>query len=150
MKRKLELCLAVVALVIAMSSFARADVVTEWNQNAQQALLTAKTSPVVSTRVLAIMHVAMFDAVNGIERRYTPIHVDFDAPPGASRRAAAIQAAYATLVKLFPSQKSTLDAQRDASLNSIASEEAVENSQSIARGIEWGQQVASNNFLRNV
>ncbi len=141
MKRKLELCLAVVALVIAMSSFARADVVTEWNQNAQQALLTAKTSPVVSTRVLAIMHVAMFDAVNGIERRYTPIHVDFDAPPGASRRAAAIQAAYATLVKLFPSQKSTLDAQRDASLNSIASEEAVENSQSIARGIEWGQQV---------
>lgn len=142
MKRKLELCLAVVALVIAMSSFARADVVTEWNQNAQQALLTAKTSPVVSTRVLAIMHVAMFDAVNGIERRYTPIHVDFDAPPGASRRAAAIQAAYATLVKLFPSQKSTLDAQRDASLNSIASEEAVENSQSIARGIEWGQQVA--------
>jgi len=142
MKRKLELCLAVVALVIAMSSFARADVVTEWNQNAQQALLTAKTSPVVSTRVLAIMHVAMFDAVNGIERRYTPIHVDFDAPPGASRRTAAIQAAYATLVKLFPSQKSTLDAQRDASLNSIASEEAVENSQSIARGIEWGQQVA--------
>ncbi|PYS57052.1 MAG: hypothetical protein DMF74_27015, partial [Acidobacteria bacterium] len=141
MKRKLELWLAVVALVIAMSSFARADVVTEWNQNAQQALLTAKTSPVVSTRVLAIMHVAMFDAVNGIERRYTPIHVDFDAPPGASRRAAAIQAAYATLVKLFPSQKSTLDAQRDASLNSIASEEAVENSQSIARGIEWGQQV---------
>ena len=142
MKRKLELWLAVVALVIAMSSFARADVVTEWNQNAQQALLTAKTSPVVSTRVLAIMHVAMFDAVNGIERRYTPIHVDFDAPPEASRRAAAIQAAYATLVKLFPSQKSRLDAQRDASLNSIASEEAVENSQSIARGIEWGQQVA--------
>ena len=122
MKRKLELWLAVVALVIAMSSFARADVVTEWNENAQQALLTAKTSPVVSTRVLAIMHVAMFDAVNGIERRYTPIHVDFDAPPGASRRAAAIQAAYATLVKLFPSQKSTLDAQRDASLTSIASE----------------------------
>src|SRR5438874_5293876 len=142
MKRKLELWLAVVALVIAMSSFARADVVTDWNQNAQQAFLTAKTSPVVSTRVLAIMHVAMFDAVNGIERRYTPIHVDFDAPPGASRRAAAIQAAYATLVKLFPSQKSTLDAQRDASLNSIASEEAFENSQSIARGIEWGQQVA--------
>src|SRR5207237_9132580 len=137
MKRKLELCLAVVALVIAMSSFARADVVTEWNQNAQQALLTAKTSPVVSTRVLAIMHVAMFDAVNGIERRYTPIHVDFDAPPGASRRPAAIQAAYATLVKLFRSQKSTLDAQRDASLYSIASEEAVGTSHSIARSLVW-------------
>src|SRR5256886_12710554 len=147
MKRKLELCLAVVALVIAMSSFARADVVTEWTQNAQQALLTAKTSPVGSTRVLAIMHVAVFDAVNGIEQRYTPIHVDFDAPAGASRRAAAIQAAYATLVKLFPSQQASLSASRDASLASIASDDAAEDSQSIARGIEWGQQVADDILL---
>ena len=50
------------------------------------------------------------------ERRYTPIHVNPDAPRGASRRAAAIQAAYATLVSLFPSQKDSLDAQREASL----------------------------------
>src|SRR5881398_3725561 len=147
MKRKLELWLAVVALVIAMSSFARADVVTEWNQNAQQALLTAKTSPVVSTRVLAIMHVAVFDAVNGIERRYQPIHVDFDAPAGASRRAAAVQAAYATLVKLFPSQQATLNAEREASLAAIASGEAAEDSQPIARGLEWGQRVADDVLL---
>src|SRR5438132_316593 len=147
MKRKLELCLAVVALVIAMSSFARADVLTEWNQKLQQALLTAKTSPIASSRALAIVQVAVFDAVNGIERRYTPIHVDFDAPPGASRRAAAVQAAYATLVKLFPSQKATLDAERDASIASIASDEAAEDSQSIARGIEWGQQVADDILL---
>src|SRR5215471_18189540 len=113
-KRKLELGAVIVALAMAMCSSVKADVVTEWNQNAQQALLTANTSPIASSRVLAIVQVAVFDAVNGIERRYTPVHVDLNAPPGASRRAAAIQAAYAALVRLFPSQAATLAAQREA------------------------------------
>src|SRR2546421_12808786 len=128
LKRKSALGVMAALLAIALCNSARADVVTEWNQRAQQALLTANTSPIASSRVLAIVHVSVFDAVNGIERRYTPIHVDFDAPSGASRRAAAVQAAYATLVKLFPSQKATLDAERDASLASIASDEAAEDS----------------------
>jgi hypothetical protein len=142
LKRKSLFTLMTALLAITLSGSARADVVTEWNQLAQQALLNANTSPIASSRVLAIVQASVFDAVNGIERRYTPIHVDFDAPAGASRRAAAIQAAYATLVKLFPSQQASLSASRDASLASIASDDAVENSQSIARGIEWGQQVA--------
>src|SRR5436309_552466 len=146
-KRKFALSLVATLFAIVLCDAARADVVTDWNQNAQQALLTAKTSPIASSRVLAIMHVSVFDAVNGIERRYLPVHADFDAPPGASRRAAAIQAAYATLVKLFPSQKATLDAERDASIASIASDDAAEDSQSIARGIEWGQQVADDILL---
>lgn len=147
LKRKSTLSLVAALLAIVLCGSARADVVTEWNGNAQQALLTAKTSPIVSSRVLAIVQVAVFDAVNGIERRYTPIHVDFDAPRGASRRAAAVQAAYATLVKLFPLQQATLDLEREASLSSIASDEAAENSQSIARGLEWGQQVADDVLL---
>src|ERR671928_1765574 len=125
-KRKFALSLVAALFAIVLCGAARADVVTDWNQKAQQALLTANTSPIASSRVLAIVHVSVFDAVNGIERRYTPIHVDFDAPPGASRRAAAVQAAYAALVKLFPTQQATLDAEREASLASIASDEAVE------------------------
>jgi len=78
-KRKFALSAITVVLAITFCGPARADVITEWNQNAQQALLTAKTSPAVSTRVLAIVQVAVFDAVNGIGRRYTPIHADFDA-----------------------------------------------------------------------
>src|SRR5918911_1211016 len=147
LKRKSALGVMLMLLAFALSDSAKADMVTDWNQNAQQALLAAKASPIASSRVLAIVHVSVFDAVNGIERRYTPIHVDFDAPPGASRRAAAVQAAYAALVKLFPSQKATLDAERDASLASIASDEAAEDSQSIARGVEWGQQVADDILL---
>jgi len=146
-KRKLELGAVIVALAMAMCSSVKADVVTEWNQNAQQALLTANTSPIASSRVLAIVQVAVFDAVNGIERRYAPVHVDFNAPPGASRRAAAIEAAYEALVKLFPAQAATLAAQREASLASIAAGAAVDESDSIARGIEWGQSVADDIVL---
>jgi hypothetical protein len=146
-KSALNIAVVLLAIVMCNSTRADADVVTEWNQRTQQALLTANTSPIASSRVLAIVQAAVFDAVNGIERRYTPIHVDFEAPVGASRRAAAIQAAYATLVKLFPTQKDGLDAARDASLTSIASDAAAEDSQSIARGIEWGQQVANDILL---
>ncbi|MFL6209567.1 MAG: vanadium-dependent haloperoxidase [Pyrinomonadaceae bacterium] len=146
-KRKSALSVGGALLALVLCGSARADVVTEWNQRAQQALLTANTSAPASSRALAIVQVAVFDAVNGIERRYTPIHVDFEAPPGASRRAAAVQAAYATLVKLFPSQQATLAAARESSLAAIASDDAAENSQSIARGVEWGQQVADDILL---
>src|SRR5258708_31065106 len=108
-----------------------------------QTVLNGKISPLVSTRVTAIVEAAVFDAVNGIERRYTPIHVDFAAPAGASKRAAAVQAAYATLVVLYPGQKTALDAELQASLAGIASGAAVENSQSIALGVQWGQTVAN-------
>ena len=147
LNRKSALGVVVALLAIALCDSVRADVVTEWNQRAQQALLTANTSPIPSSRVLAIVQVSVFDAVNGIDRRYAPIHVGFDAPPGASRRAAAIQAAYATLVRLFPAQAASLEAQRHASLSAIAAEQAVENSKSIQLGIEWGQTVADEILL---
>jgi len=107
-----------------------------------QTALATQTSPLVTSRVAAIVQAAVFDAVNGFERRYTPIHVDRDAPRGASRRAAAIQAAYATLVALYPSQKDTLDAERTTSLEGITDDGDFEDSRSIARGIAWGQSVA--------
>jgi hypothetical protein len=45
-------------------------------------------------------------------------------------------------VALYPSQKDTLDAQRTASLQAITDDGDFEDSQSIARGIAWGQTVA--------
>ncbi len=65
------------------------------------------------------MHAAIFDAVNGIERRYTHIRVAPDAERGASVRAAAVQAAYVSLVKLYPGQKPTFDAKRAAAMSAI-------------------------------
>jgi hypothetical protein len=141
MKRYLEVICAALAIA-ALNGVVRADVVTDWNQIMAQTALAAKTSPLVTTRVAAIVQAAVFDAVNGIERRYKPIHVQPSAPRGASQRAAAIQAAYATLVALYPAQKDALDGQRTASLQAITDDGDFEDSQSIARGIAWGQTVA--------
>src|SRR5207302_600612 len=55
----------------------------------------------------------------------------------------AVQAAYATLVRLYPSQKSTFDQQRRASLAAIRTGVAAEPSYSVVRGIAWGQIVAN-------
>jgi hypothetical protein len=122
----------------------RADEVADWNRNMFKAGLAATppTSPLNMSRVAAIVQASVFDAVNGIERRYAPIHVDFAAPGGASVRASVVQAAYASLVRLYPAQTSTFDAERAASLDDISSGAAAEHSESIARGIEWGQTVA--------
>jgi hypothetical protein len=56
------------------------------------------------TRPLALMHVAIFDAINSFDRRYTP-YIDFvHVPPGASRDAAVAQAAHDALLAMFPTQ----------------------------------------------
>jgi len=132
------------AALIALASAhpLHADEVTDWNGYLLEAARVGGTSPLAVSRVAAIVQASVFDAVNGIERRYTPLHVVVDAPRGASTRAAAIQAAYASLVKLYPSQQTTLDAHRAASLVGVASSAGVEHSESIARGIAWGQFVA--------
>ena len=62
---------------------------------------------------------AVFDAVNGIERRYEPIFVSAAAPRGASKRAAAVQAAYVILLARFPAQAAELNVKRNASLAAI-------------------------------
>ena len=99
----------------------------------------AGTSPLVMTRMAAIVQAAVFDAVNGIDRRYTPVHVTPAGPAGASRDAAAVQAAYATLVQLYPTQKAVFDARRAVSLTVIATHKS---SAAVASGIAWGQTVA--------
>jgi len=120
------------------AALARADEVSDWNQTLLAAMLTAPVTPApVATRVAAIVQAAVFDAVNGIARRYTPIYLPPAAPPGASVRAAAVQAAYASLAKLYPDQKAKFDQQRTASLAAIA-----DSDDSIKAGVSWGQTVA--------
>ena len=138
MKKRL---LATIILTVTSTSL-RADEIADWNRNMFIAAEVAGTSPIVMTRFAAIVQAAVFDAVNGIERRYTPVHVPPNASPGASQRAAAVMAAYGTLVNLYPAQKQDLDQKRDTSLDFIASGAARENSVSIARGMEWGLTVA--------
>jgi hypothetical protein len=139
MKSIARLLLLAAALAVAVTGAAMANEVTDWNQIMFQAALAASppTSPLAMTRVSAIVESSVFDAVNGIARKYAPIHVEPAAPKGASKRAAAVQAAYVTLSFFYPSQQSMLDEQRSASLNAIhGGHKAKEN------GIAWGQTVA--------
>jgi hypothetical protein len=112
--------------------------VLEWNQIFIDTLIATNTANSSSQRLGAIVHTAVFDAYNGIERRYTPIFVDDGAPAGASRRAAVIAAAYTALVGLFPSQEPVLTARYEASLAALNKG----GGQSRERGIAWGTQVA--------
>jgi hypothetical protein len=104
-----------------------------------RAALVGGTNPTIMSRVAAIVHAAMFDAVNGIDRRYAPIRVPPAAPAGASRDAAAVQAAYATLLQLYPAQKALFDARRAVSMAVIATHAS---SAAVASGVTWGQTVA--------
>ena len=128
--------LLVAALALVMAGAAGADEVTDWHEHLLVALGKAGLRPPVSTREAAMVSAAVFDAVNGIERRYEPIFVPAAAPRGASKRAAAVQAAYVVLIARFPTQADDLNAKRTASLA------AIEDGQSEQRGVQWGQLVA--------
>ena len=85
------------------------DQVLVWNQIFIDTLIATNTANSSSQRLGAIVHTAIFDAYNGVEKRYTHILVEPNAPAGASRRAAVVAAAHRALVGLFPSQESVLD-----------------------------------------
>src|SRR5262245_32269028 len=94
------------------------NAVTEWNQQAiSLALLpgSALTS-VQQARVMAIVHVAVHDAVNGITGKYETYLSPGAAPNNSSPEAAAIAAAHHALKDLFQSQSDALDAFYDSSL----------------------------------
>lgn len=136
-----------IAAGVALAGFViapgvRADEVSDWNQNTFTAVFTAKTTPLFTTRVTALVQSAVFDAVNGVYNRYTPVRVPPAAPNGASARAAVVQAAYASLLNLYPAQKATLDAQLAASLANLNDEPGGTFGQSVQRGLAWGQYVA--------
>src|SRR5215831_627377 len=90
-----------ILLICATATAARADEVTSWNETLFRSALVANSSPLNMTRFAALVQADVFDAVNGIEHRYTPVHVTPAAPAGASSSAAAMQAAYSILTRLY-------------------------------------------------
>jgi hypothetical protein len=139
MHAKTLLVAAVAAAALAVPGVASANDVVAWNKTMVDALLVSHTAPQPGTRVGAIVQTAVFDAVNGITGRYSqyrPDAIGATAPEGASVRAAAVGAAYTTLVALFPLQKSTFDAELAATLPD-------NNGQAVVRGFTWGQTVAN-------
>src|ERR1700674_3360252 len=94
-----KLLMAAALIVVAPSAFA--NVITDWNENAVT-LVTPRMAPGAGQRVVAIMQLAMFDAVNSIERRYRPYLVQLPAAATTSKEAAATAAAGIVLASLIP------------------------------------------------
>jgi membrane-associated phospholipid phosphatase len=117
------------------------DVIVAWNATLVNTIETNRLPVLPSSRSLAMLHVAMYDAVEGIpQARYTfyPVPgLDPQAAPShASREAAASAAADTVLDSLYPAQKATFDAQYQAELAQI------DDGGRIDEGIAWGHTVA--------
>ncbi len=137
---KRTLFIAYIATINLGSSIgipANADVVTDWNNAALDAIRAGNTSPPIASRSLAILHASIYDAVNGITRSHEQYLVPSAVPASASRPAAASAAAHQALVNLFPAQASSFDALHAAILATIP------NGSQKNAGIAWGEFVAN-------
>jgi PAP2 superfamily len=129
--------IATMNLVWNIGSPANADVITDWNNAALDAIRAGNTAPPIASRSLAILHISIYDAVNGIARTNEPYLVQSLAPAGAAGEAAASAAAHKALVNLFPAAASNFDTLHAAILAAIPN-----GPQKIA-GIVWGEFVAN-------
>ena len=86
------------SLILLSVTTVRADTVLDWNVTALKTTAAAPFNPPVESRNLAIVHAAMFDAVNSIVGEYSPYAIELRAPDGASPDAAAAAAAHYALV----------------------------------------------------
>jgi hypothetical protein len=123
--------------VALLTSSARCDVIMDWNAKADTIGIEKQLPNVPNARGQAMLHVAMFEAVNAIDRRYAPYKLNLAAERTTSKEAAAASAAYDILVALYPDQKADLDATLAASLSGIAETEAK------SKGIELGKKAAA-------
>jgi membrane-associated phospholipid phosphatase len=112
--------------------------VIDWNQVLLSIVNTPGAQPanVQPTRNFAILHAAIYDAVNAIDRTHEPYLISVRVPRGASETAAADAAAHTALVGLYPAQQSSLDIDYAAELAKVPDGPAKD------KGVRLGQQIA--------
>jgi hypothetical protein len=125
-----------VSLLLGLTRLVRADVITDWNEKAVNAGYAARVTPGISARNIAMVHIAMFEAINSIEPRYTPYRTRLSAEPGTSRDAAAAVAAHYILARAYPDQAKEFDKALEASLA------AVPDGSPKTEGMRLGEQAA--------
>jgi membrane-associated phospholipid phosphatase len=113
--------------------------VIDWNQILLSIVNTPGAQPanIQPTRNFAIVHAAIYDAVDAIDRTHEPYLIDVRAPRGASATAAADAAAHTALVGLYPTQQSVLDADYASELAKVAGGPAKD------QGVKIGEQIAT-------
>jgi hypothetical protein len=101
----------VLAILLLVPALARANVVDDWNAIASQVIVTNAARPATAAIVdFAYVQIAVYDAVNAIDGRYSVFAVHpLSSPAGGSQEAAGATAAFLTLKWLFPAQQAYLD-----------------------------------------
>jgi len=113
--RPVPLLIASALVALAAPAVACANAVTDWNLIASNAIVvTAGQPPPVSVLHFAMLHGAVYDAVNAIDRGYQPYLVQPPSNPTDSKEAAAATAAFRVLMGVFPGQAGTLQLIYDA------------------------------------
>jgi hypothetical protein len=105
MSRSVPVAMIGAWVMIAAPAAAVADVITDWDEKAVAVVLPPGPIAVAqqvytAQRMMGLVHAAMFDAVNSIERRYRPYLVQLPADPATSKEAAAAAAAAAVLATI--------------------------------------------------
>lgn len=118
MGTRTRIAAAACGLLLSTSALSGTDPVLEWN--AIMVSTTAGQNPFFQARFAAITQLAVFEAVNAIDKDFDPYLGTVAAPRTASAEAAAVAAAHAVLKNYFPANASALDAARAASLARIA------------------------------
>ena len=134
---RFPLAISISGALALFAPAARGDVIMDWNAKADALAVEKQLPNAPNARGQAMLHIAMFEALNAIERRYAPYRLKLSADRTASREAAAAAAAYDVLLALHPDKKADLDASLAASLAGIAENEAK------SKGIELGKQAAA-------
>lgn len=135
-RRWLPHLFAALTLAVAASN-ASADAVTEWNQTSIDVLKAANVAGNPWSRSMAMVHVAIADAVNTVQGRYTRYAVAIPAAPNASAEAAVAAAARSILIQVSPTQKAKVEEAYAASLKLIPDGPAK------TEGIAVGEQAAA-------
>jgi hypothetical protein len=126
--------LAVVILTSAPGTWA--DVVTDANARAADVASRLPSTP-VAVRVMAIVQVSVFEAVNAVSGRYPPQRAKLAPAPNASVEAAVAAATRTALAKLMPAQQPAIDADYKALLGRVPDGSAKTG------GIALGEQAAT-------
>jgi hypothetical protein len=135
--------LATLVAVVGVPGAVKADLITDWNMIAVNTVVAGEAVTNRQSRDLAMVHAAMFDAMNTIRPRYTSALVSVSGIRGyASHEMAGAQAAHDVLVALFPANKVGLDANLAATADQIP-DDPPSGKQPKARGIAAGQQAAA-------
>ena len=130
--------LLVASAVLCLGTIAaRADVVTDWNDKAVAFAVSRDMGPPPAERIMAMTHLAMFDAVNSIERKYRPYLVQLTVTPTASKEAAAATAAGIVLAGVDPRGPAEMKAVLEAYLA------AIPDSADKTEGVKLGEAVAA-------